>query len=117
MTRIEQLAKAVLEDDGLMARSLAQDFLRDAPCMSDISKPSVDDRTLVVCAALIELFASRLKQQSPEWTISVGSLTEPVFLVKAAMKMKYLRTLCETQSPEPLRKHGLYAPPNYLEFA
>jgi hypothetical protein len=118
MTRIEQLAMAVLEGDGLLARSLAQDFLREMPCMSDVPRPSGEDaRTLVVCAALVELFASRMKQQSPEWTQRIGSLTEPVYLVQAATKMKNLRALCDTQSPEPLRKHGLYAPPNYLEFA
>jgi hypothetical protein len=43
-------------------------------------------------------------------------LPEPIFLLEAAARMKRLRALCETQSPEPLRKRGFYAPPNFLEF-
>jgi hypothetical protein len=34
-----------------------------------------------------------------------------------AETMKRLRTLCETQAPEPMRKRRLYAPPIFLEFA
>jgi hypothetical protein len=30
--------------------------------------------------------------------------------------MKRLRTLCETQSPEPLRRQNLYTPPDFLKF-
>ncbi len=32
------------------------------------------------------------------------------------MTMKYLWALCEAESPEPLRKRGFYAPPDYLAF-
>ena len=67
-------------------------------------------------AALLELFASRMKQEAPSWTAEVGPLSEPIFLLKAAETMKRLRQLCEAEAPEPLRKRGLYAPPNYLEF-
>jgi hypothetical protein len=31
--------------------------------------------------------------------------------------MKRLREVWVTESPEPLRKRGFYAPPNLLEFA
>jgi hypothetical protein len=51
------------------------------------------------------------------WVKNVSPLTEPVFLLKSAATMKRLRFLCETESPEALRKRGFYAPPNYLEFA
>jgi hypothetical protein len=66
---------------------------------------------------LVELFALRLQQQPPWWTKEVGAVSEPTFLVKSALTMRRLRELCETQSPEPLRKRGLFAPPNFLEFA
>ena len=118
MVRIEQLAEAVLKSDGLTVRSLAQDFFRENPRLADIPKPAVDDvRLLAACASLLELFASRLGQDGPTWTENIGPLPEPIFLLKAAATMKRLRTLCEAESPEPLRKRGFYAPPNYLEFA
>jgi len=118
MVQIEQLAEAALNGEGLLLRSLTQDFVRENPRLADIPKPVVNDApVLAASASLIELFAARLKQDPPVWTKSIGPLTEPVFLLKAAATMKRLRLLCETESPEPLRKRGFYAPPNYLEFA
>jgi hypothetical protein len=86
--------------------------------VTDIPKADVKEQSvLITSAALIELFATRLGQKAPAWTVSVGSLERPIFLVKSAATMKRLRALCKAESPEPLRKRGLYAPPNYLEFA
>jgi hypothetical protein len=65
----------------------------------------------------VELLALRSGQKPPQWTKDVGALPEPFYLLKAAANMKRLRALCETQAPEPLRKRGFYAPPNFLEFA
>jgi hypothetical protein len=76
-----------------------------------------DSRLLAAAASLVELFALRLGQAPPLWTKDVGALPEPIYLLKAATSMKRLRELCETESPEPLRKRGFYAPPNFLEFA
>lgn len=117
MVRIEQVAEAVLKGDGIIARSLVQDFFRECPHLVDIPKPQVDDvRLLAAAAALLELFASRLGQEAPAWTKDVGPLPEPIFLLKSATTMKRLRDLCKAESPEPLRKRGFYAPPNYLEL-
>lgn len=86
--------------------------------MTNVPKPKVQDaRILAISASLIELFASRLNQDAPAWTKNVGALSEPVFLLKSAATMKRLRALCEAESPAPLHKRGLLAPPNYLEFA
>jgi hypothetical protein len=118
MVRIEQLAAAALSGDSLQTRSLAQEFFREAPHLPDIPKPTLDDKQLLAAtASLLELFAERTHQLAPAWTAEVGPLAEPVFLLKAATTMKRLRRLCETESPEPLKKRGFYAPPNYLEFA
>ena len=118
MVQIEQLAEAVLKKEGIIIRSLVQDFFRENPRLADIHRPSVDDvHILAASASLLELFASRLGQQAPTWTKTIGPLPEPMFLLKAAVTMKHLRELCERESPEPLRKRGFYAPPNYLEFA
>ena len=118
MVQIEQIAGAVLNGEGIVARSLVQDFFRENPRLKNIPKPDVNDaRLLTACAALLELFASRLNQDAPKWTNNVEPLPEPIFLVGAAATMKRLRELCEKETPEPLRKRGFYAPPNYLEFA
>ena len=118
MVQIEELAEAVLQGDSLWTRSLAQDFLRENPQMSSVSQPKAgSEETKIIVAALLELFASRLQQEPPVWTKGVGALSEPIFLVKSATTMRRLRELCELESPIPLRKRGLYAPPNYLEFA
>ena len=117
MVTIEQLAEAALNGESLLLRSLTQDLLRERPSLSECPKPQTDDlRILAAAASLVELFAMRLRQ-TPPWTKDVGALPEPIYLLKAAASMKHLRVLCETQAPEPLRKRGFYAPPNFLEFA
>lgn len=118
MVTIEQLAEAALNQESLLLRSLTQDLLRERPVLSEYPKPQTDDlRLLAAAASLVELFALRLRQTPPRWTKDVGALPEPIYLLKAAASMKHLRVLCETQAPEPLRKRGFYAPPNFLEFA
>lgn len=117
MVTIEQLANAALSGESLLLRSLTQDLLREQPRLSTYPKPQTKDvRLLAAAAALLELLASRSQQAPPPWTKEVGPLPEPVYLLKAATQMKRLRTLCEDEAPEPLRKRGLYAPPNFLEF-
>ena len=118
MVTIEQLAEAALNGESLLLRSLTQDLLRERPSLSECPKPQTNDsRTLAAAASLVELLASRLHQAPPTWTKDVGALPEPIYLLKAAASMKRLRQLCETEAPEPLRKRGFYAPPNFLEFA
>lgn len=118
MEQIEQLAQAALERDHLKLRSLVQDATRTKVDWSSIARPSTKDaRLLIVSAALVELFAMRNSQAAPAWTKEIGALKEPFFLLESATRMKRLRVLCETQSPEPMRKRLLYAPPHFLEFA
>ena len=118
MPTLEQLAEAALNRDNLLLRSLAQDWLRDNPRLSEVPELRVrDPRILSAAASMVELFAQRQRQDPPAWVKDVGPLSEPVFLLQSAAKMKRLRELCETQAPEPLRKRRLYAPPNFLEFA
>jgi len=116
VVRIEQLATAALNQDAMLLRSLTQDLLREHPTLKDYPRPSaVDFKTLAAAASLIELLALRLRQEPPSWASEIGPLSEPIHLVKAAATMKRLRALCEQQAPEPLRKRGFYAPPNFLE--
>ena len=118
MIRIEELAEAAIDQDALLLRSLTQDFLRERPRLADIPRPdAADSQTIAAAASLIELLAERSNQEPPSWTKDVGALPQPVHLVKSAATMKHLRALCEQHSPEPLRKRGFYAPPNFLESA
>ncbi len=118
MVRIEQLAEAAINQDALSLRSLTQDLLRERPKLKDLPRPiAVDFKTLAAAAGLIEMFAERLHQEPPAWTGEIGALPEPIYLLKAAATMQRLRTLCELQAPEPLRKRKFYAPPNFLESA
>ncbi len=117
MVRIENLAEAALRHDGLLLRSLAQDLLRAEPDLGKVPDPQTGDaRVRMASAALIELLAERTGQAAPSWAKSIGKLPEPFFLLASAASMKRLRLLCEQQSPEPLRRHGFFAPPNFLEF-
>jgi predicted secreted protein len=118
MVTIDQLALAALNYESLQLRSLTQDLLRANAKLNATPRPTTNDpRLLAIAASLIELLALRQHQSPPAWAKDIAPLNEPIFLVKAAETMKHLRTLCETQSPEPMRKRGLYAPPNFLEFA
>jgi hypothetical protein len=115
---IEQLAEAALNGESLLLRSLTHDLLRENLTLSKHPKPQTNDsRLLAAAASLVELLALRLHQTPPPWTKDVGALPEPIYLLKVAASMKRLRELCETEAPEPLRKRGFYAPPNFLEFA
>jgi len=118
MELIEQLAQAALERDHLKLRSLVQDLTRANVDISHLPRPTTTDtRLLAITASLVELLAMRQKRRPPAWTKEIGPLKEPFFLLASAASMKRLRTLCETQSPEPMRKRLLYAPPHFLEFA
>jgi len=118
MVMIEQLAKAALSGDSLRLRSLYQEMVLEKQKLSECQRPQISDkRLLALAASLIELMAERTQQSPPKWTEEVSTLLEPMYLVPSANSMKRLRVLCETQSPYPLRKRKLYAPPNFLEFA
>ena len=118
MARIEDIARAVLSGDALQVRSLVQELGEQVTDLGTVARPrSTDEQTLVVAAAIIELLAQRAGQNAPAWTQDIGSLAEPRYLVKAADRMPHLRELCRRESPEPLRRRGLLAPPNYLSAA
>jgi hypothetical protein len=118
MATLEALAEAALRRESLRLRSLTQDFIRDHPQLASIPRPAIDDpQILGTAAALLELLAQHTGQTAPAWTREIGAVPEPMFLLEAATRMKHLRALCETEAPEPLRKRGLFAPPDFLTFA
>lgn len=118
MTTIEQMAEAALACDALRLRSLRQDLVREWPNLVDIARPTTEDATLLaIAAALIEIIALHADQPAPEWAAAVGPAPEPTYLVRSARTMRHLRTLCETNSPPPLNKRRLFAPPNFMSAA
>lgn len=118
MVTLNDVVDAALSRDGLLLSGATQEFLRATPRLPDVPQPTaLSERQLVVAAAIMELLAYRTGQSAPTWTAAVGGLAEPFFLVAEAETMKRLRVMCEQESPEPLRKRKLFAPPQYLSWA
>lgn len=115
---LEDLAEAALTRDSLRLNSLVQDLWRSHIPLRSLPKPNATDLPiLVVSAGLLELLAQHWNQTPPEWTREIGAMPQPFFLSKYAEKMPNLRRSCETESPPPLKKRKLYAPPDFLRFA
>ena len=115
MTQVEELAHAALARDALKVRSIMQELARSAETFAALPKPDGDQsETTIVAAALLELIASRKSLTVPEWTAEVGSLAAPFHLLASAERMPRLREWCEAESPAPLKRRNLFAPPDYL---
>jgi hypothetical protein len=117
MSRAEDIAIQILAHEPLQVRSLVQDWIRSAPVFAHEPAPtSGDARVRAIAASVIELLAERARQPAPAWTATVGGLAAPVFLVDAALHSPKMRARVERESPEPLRKRNVFAPPGYLEL-
>jgi hypothetical protein len=117
MMQIEDIARAALAYDALMVRDLIEELLREHPDWSSIPRPAdVDEKTLVVAAALVDLLALRSGAEPPLWTREIGPAKEPIYLVRAAATMPRTRARMEVESPEPLRKRNIFAPSEYVTF-
>lgn len=115
---ILDLVKALLSYDALTARQWLADAERSGFAWSRVPPPSGLDATASALAAgVTELLASRAGQAPPAWTARVPAAPERIFLVRAAATMPRLRDLCEREGPEPLRRRGLLAPPEFLTLA
>lgn len=118
MEMIENIVEAALAQDALQLRSLIQQFSRTNPNFGELPMFATNNPTkFALAAAILELLAHQANQEPPAWTSQAQALSEPMFLLKSAAKMKRLRQLCIEESPPPLKKRGFYAPPNYLNFA
>jgi hypothetical protein len=113
---LEAIAAAALGGDGLLARSLIQDWLSGHPDVERLSLPvSQDPMIRSLTAALAELMAQRLGQMPPPWAAGIGPAPRPTHLLRSAARMKRLREACEQSAPLPLRSRGFFVPANYLE--
>jgi hypothetical protein len=112
MATLEQLAEAVLANEPLMARALAQELCRAS--ISAMSRPasSADERVQIMAAALAELLAGYQGTQPPSWVSDYGALSEPLDLLPA--RTERLRALLAASAPEPLRRRNILAPEGFL---
>lgn len=118
MVNLDDLAVAARDGDTLRLRSLTQDWLRENTDISRCPPPgTVDDTLRAISAGLVELLAERRREPPPSWTERVTAARRPVYLVKSAATLRRMRQLCETESPLPLRRRNVFAPPTFLEFA
>lgn len=116
---IEQVARGALEGESRLLRGITMAFLRQNPRLNLVPRPETDDKCVLAAAAsLLELFAQRSGQPPPEWTRDIGPLPNPIYLVKGIgpATTRSIRRLARDESPEPLRKRGFLATPNYLSF-
>lgn len=103
MVWIEDIARAALAYEALTVRSLIQDLLLEGPNWTSIPRPvgvvGVDENTLVVAAALLELLALRSGAELAAWTRETGPAREPIHLVRAAMTMPRTRAVWKPRAP------------------
>jgi hypothetical protein len=115
---LRDLLQALLSFDTLAARQWVTDSLRQGFMWTSIPAPAdLDPVGLGVAAGVAELLAARAGQAPPPWARAVQAAPMPVYLVKAARTMPRLRQLCEQEGPEPLRRRGILAPPEFLKVA
>ncbi len=115
---LRDLVRALLGYDALAARQWIADAQRSGFIWSEVSVPEGLNATeLATAAGVAEILAARTGQSPPDWAASVPPAPERLFLVRAASSMPRLRSLCEREGPEPLRRRGLLAPPEFLSIA
>ena len=115
---IREMAEALLAREDFRLRLLTQGWLRARPGFRTLAPPDTNDpRILAAAASLIELLAERAGQPPPAWTATTGPLPEPFFVVAWADRPGFTRDLCLNESPEPLKRRNLFAPPDFLEMA
>lgn len=115
---LEDLVRSLLNFEALAVRQWLADAQRSGFVWTEVPPPAGLDATgLAVAAGVAELLAARLGQSPPAWAGSVPPAPERLYLVRAASNMPRLRALCEREGPEPLRRRGLLAPPEFLSIA
>lgn len=115
---LRDLVRALLRFDALAARQWLADALRSGVVWTNVPAPvGLDATELATAAGVVELLAGRAAQAPPPWAADVPPAPRQLFLVRAASTMPRLRSLCEREGPEPLRRRGLLAPPEFLSVA
>jgi hypothetical protein len=115
---LRDLVGALVSRDALRARQWVADSARAGFDWVGVAEPSgLDPLGLAVAAAVVEMMAGRHGKSPAPWTSGVPAAPSPMYLVRAAESLPRLRRLCEEEGPEPLRRRGLLAPPDFLTAA
>ena len=115
---LRDLVVSLLGREALAARQWIADASRHGFEWDRVPEPEgLDPLALAVAAGVVEMMAERLAVAPPAWTAGVPAAPQRLYLVRAAEVMPRLRRLCEEEGPEPLRRRGLLAPPDYLTAA
>jgi hypothetical protein len=115
---LSDVVRAILRFDALSARQWVADAARAGVTWSEVPAPlGLDQTECAVAAGVVELMAARAGQAPPAWTADIPPAPRPLFLVRSAATMPRLRVACELEGPEPLRRRGLLAPPDFLTIA
>ena len=115
---VHDLTHSMLEFDTLAVRQWLADADAkgfDWTCVAEPEGRGAVEAALT--AGVVELMCSRVNKEPPAWTARIGPMPEEVFLVRHAHTMPRLLETCRTLGPEPLRKRGFLAPPEYLKVA
>ena len=115
---LRELVHALLSFDALAVRQWLADAQRSGFVWTQVPAPvGLNATELATAAGVAELLAERMGQSPPDWAASVPPAPEKLYLVRGALSMPRLRSLCEREGPEPLRRRGLLAPPEFLSLA
>lgn len=115
---LRDLVNALLSFNALAARQWVADSLREGFVWASAPVSlGLDPIGLGMAAGVAKLLAERAGQVPPSWVSSVDVAPTPVYLMKTALTMPRLRRLFEQEGPEPLRRRGILASPEFLEVA
>jgi hypothetical protein len=110
------LVDSVLSGDLLSARQWVADAKRDHLDWESIAFPAgMDQRSLSVTAALLELLAGRAGENPPPWTNDVGASAELVVLDPGLETMGRSFAYAKEHGPVSLLKRNLIALPDFLD--
>ncbi len=115
---LRELVDAVLSGDLLRARQWVADARKDSVKWESIAFPAeMDQRSLAITAALLELFASRTGGSPPPWTNAVGALDDMIVLDPGLETMRRSFAYAKEHGPASLLKRNLVALPDFLDVA
>ncbi len=115
---LRDLVEAILAGELLRARQWVADARREGIDWEAVGwLADVDDRALVVGAAVAELLAARAGSRPPSWTSTVGAHQEPIVLDPGLESMPRSFAYAKSHGPAPFRNRNLIVLPDFLDVA
>jgi hypothetical protein len=115
---LAELVRSLLGGDLLAARQQVADAKRNNTDWQRLPQPGdLDDRSLIIAAALAEMLAARFGAKPPAWTKAIGGLRELLVLDPGLENMPRSFAHAKNAGPEPFRRRNLVALPDFLDVA